>query len=127
VTVVILPHTTYHNIRSPLLRTLGRVDGIIVLVEKDVLDYADFAEVYRRAREVVEGLRGEGIREVAIVLTGSYLACVLAYKAFAEQGFDVILLQWDSRSKSYIVFRTRDLTPVEVRREGDSHVPNPNK
>lgn len=105
-TVVILPHTTYHNIRGPAIRALGRVDDIVVVLEKDVLEEGDFHELYRRAREVAEDLRSRGFREVALVLTGSYLACVLVYRALLEEGLRVTLLQWDPRRKSYIVFRT---------------------
>jgi hypothetical protein len=104
--IVIVPHSTYHNIRGPAIRALGRVDDIVVVLEKDVLEEGDFHALYQRSREIAEDLRSKGVREVALVLTGSYLACALVYRALLEEGLRVTLLQWDPRRKSYIVFRT---------------------
>jgi len=100
--IAIVPHSTYHNIRTPLLKVLRRVDDIIVLYEKDILEEEDYPILERRAYEVASELRKKGVGRVAIVLTGSYLACILTYEAFRD--FKPILLQWDSRRRTYIVF-----------------------
>jgi hypothetical protein len=103
--IVVIPHSTYHNIRGPAVKALGRIDDIIVVLEKDVLEDVDFQELYKRAREVANSLKSKDINKVALVLTGSYLACVLTYRALVEEGLSIILLQWDPRRKGYIVFR----------------------
>jgi len=103
--IVVVPHSTYHNIRGPALRALGRIDDIIVVMEKDILDDADYPIIYQQAREVARSLKGQGVKEVALVLTGSYLASVLVYRALLEEGFNIVFLQWDSRRRSYLVYR----------------------
>jgi len=100
---VIVPHTSLHDIRTPLYKALGdRVGDVVVLYDKVILEPSDYPDLKRVAEEK---LRGLSVSSVYLVLTGSYAACVLVYGVLRDLGFDVTLLQYDPHLRTYVEVR----------------------
>jgi hypothetical protein len=53
----------------------------------------------RAAKEKLSKLNG---KKVALLLTGSYAACILVYKELLENDCNVTLLQYDAHLKRYL-------------------------
>jgi len=101
--VVVIPHLTFHEVRTPLLRTIPKdeIDDIVVVYEKAILDGEDYKHLRRVA---VEKLSKHANSKFALVLTGSYAACVIIYDVLRQLG-DVVLLQYDPNKRRYEVIR----------------------
>jgi hypothetical protein len=99
---VIVPHTPLHEIRTALYKTLGeQIDDIVVLYDKMILfDANDYDELERQAKLKLSGLNCD---KVALVLTGSYAACIIAYRLLKRFGFNIDLLQYDAKSRMYLI------------------------
>jgi hypothetical protein len=97
---VIIPHTPMHDVRTTLYRTFGdAVEDIIIVYDKEILNVDDYKHLLREARLKLSKLNKS---KVALLLTGSYAACVIVYKTLLEYGYDVSLLQYDAHLKKYI-------------------------
>jgi hypothetical protein len=97
---VVVPHTPLHDIRTTLYKTFGdNINNIVIAYDKAILEPADYVELEQEARRKLSKLDG---KKVALLLTGSYAACIIVYKTLLEYGFDVSLLQYDAHLKKYV-------------------------
>ena len=101
--VVVIPHLTFHEVRTPLLKTIPKeeIEDIIVVYEKAILDGNDYTHLRRVAVEKLARYRDS---KFALLLTGSYAACVIIYDVLKQLG-DVVLLQYDPDKRKYEVIR----------------------
>jgi hypothetical protein len=99
--IVVIPHTPLHDIRTPLYKSFGgNIEDIVVVYDKAILENSDdYEELKQVAMKKLSKLNG---KKVALLLTGSYAACVIVYDVLRDNGFDVILLQYDSHLKRYL-------------------------
>ena len=98
---VIIPHTPLHDVRTTLYKTFGsKVEDILVIYDKAILDSDDYDRLKVEAREKLSKLNG---KKVALLLTGSYAACILVYEVLRENNCKVTLLQYDAHLKRYQV------------------------
>jgi hypothetical protein len=101
---VVIPHTSLHDVRTPLLRTFGReVWDILVVYDKAVLNLEDYPQLKYAAEEKLKDLRG---KRVGLILGGSYAACLIVYRTLMDLGCEVLLLQYDPRLRRYVEVRT---------------------
>ena len=97
--LVVVPHTPMHDIRTPLYRSFGRkVEDIIVVYDKAILDLKDYRILRGRAEQIFSKLND---RNIALLLTGSYAACIIVYDVMRELGFEPRLLLYDSHLRRY--------------------------
>jgi len=97
---VIVPHTPLHDIRTTLYKTFGNeVSDIVIVYDKAILDPEDYMYLKRVAKEKLSKLNG---KKVALLLTGSYAACIMVYKILLEYNCDITLLQYDAHLKRYL-------------------------
>jgi hypothetical protein len=98
--IVVIPHTPLHDIRTTLYKTFGsEVDDVIIVYDKAILDPEDYMYLKSAAKEKLSKLIW---KKVALLLTGSYAACVIVYKILLDYGCDVSLLQYDAHLKRYV-------------------------
>ena len=100
--VVVVPHLTFHDVKTPLLKTFppSKILDVVVIYEKYILDNDDYKELPKR---VVEKISKYGDCTFALVLTGSYVACLLTYDLLRRLNKNVILLQYSQSKKVYEV------------------------
>lgn len=98
---MVIPHTPLHDVRTPLYKTFGSsIEDVVVVYDKAIFEKPDdYEELKRAAMKKLSKLNG---KKVALLLTGSYAACVIVYDVLRDNGFDVILLQYDSHLKKYL-------------------------
>jgi hypothetical protein len=102
--IVVIPHTPLHDVRTTLYKTFGdNINNIVIVYDKAILELADYVELEQEARRKLSKLDG---KKVALLLTGSYAACIIVYKTLLEYGFNVCLLQYDAHLKRYIEVST---------------------
>jgi len=97
---VVVPHTPLHDIRTTLYKTFGdNINNIVIAYDKAILEPADYVELEQEARRKLSKLNR---KKVALLLTGSYAACVIVYKILLDYGCDVSLLQYNAHLKKYV-------------------------
>jgi hypothetical protein len=100
---IVVPHTSLHDIRTPLYKSLGRSIGdILVVYDKAILGAEDYPLLRKIAEEKLAPLAKS---RVGLVLTGSYAACIIVYDVLKSYGCNVVLLQYDPHLRLYQVVR----------------------
>jgi len=97
---VVIPHTPLHDVRTTLYKTFGdNIEDVIIVYEKAILDTTDYDDLKREARHKLSKLNKS---KVALLLTGSYAACIIVYKILLDNNCDISLLQYDAHLKRYV-------------------------
>jgi hypothetical protein len=97
---IVIPHTPMHDVRTTLYKTFGNNIGrIIIVYDKEILEAEDYAILTQEARRKLSNLNS---KRIALLLTGSYAACIVVYKILCEYGYNVTVLQYDSHQKKYL-------------------------
>lgn len=103
--LVVIPHPTTHPIRSAILRQFRDEVKDIILLD-DIGIFRDSRDYERYKVKVEEKLKElDNSDEIALVLTGSYAACIIAYEELRRLGFRIKLLQYDAIGKRYQVIK----------------------
>jgi hypothetical protein len=97
--IAVVPHLPQYDVRGALRKTYGdKVKDVVILSNKTFITSDDLNEVKEEMKRAIKKLKS---KRVALVLTGSYLACIMAYEMLQQEGFDVVLLTYQRETKNY--------------------------
>jgi len=98
--IVVIPHLTFHDVRTALIKTIHKdlIDDVVVVYEKAILNSDDYVKLRSVAVEKLSKYSG---RDFALVLTGSYAACIIVYDVIKSLGGKVVLLQYSPGKRKY--------------------------